>query len=61
MAALKFFYPRIRRGGYFFLHDFNNMESNRAISRAALEFLADKPELLLEIPDICGSAVLRKL
>jgi O-methyltransferase len=61
MAALKFFYPRIPRGGYFFLHDFNNMESNRAISRAALEFLADKPELLLEIPDICGSAVLRKL
>lgn len=61
MAALDFFYPRIPRGGYFFLHDFNNVESNRAISRAALEFLADKPELLLEIPDICGTAMFRKL
>jgi O-methyltransferase len=60
-AALEFFYPRIVPGGYFFLHDFNNMESNRAISRAASEFLSDKPELLIEIPDICGSAVFRKL
>jgi O-methyltransferase len=61
IAALNFFYPRIPRGGYFFLHDFNNVESNRAISRAALEFLVDKPELLLEIPDICGTAMFRKL
>ena len=43
------------------MHDFNSPESNRAISHAALEFLADKPELVIEIPDQAGSAVFRKI
>jgi O-methyltransferase len=60
MDAFKFFYPRMVPGGYFFLHDFNSPESDHAISRAASEFLADKPELLVEIPDQWGSAVFRK-
>ncbi len=60
MDALDFFYPRLNPGGYFFLHDFNNPESNFAISRAANEFLRDKPEFLLEIPDEWGTAVFRK-
>jgi O-methyltransferase len=59
--AFKFFYPRMVRGGYFFMHDFNSPESDHAISRAASEFLADKPEMMLEIPDLGGSAVFRKL
>ena len=45
------FYPRMVRGAYFFMHDFNNPESNHAISRAADEFLRDKPERPIEIPD----------
>ncbi|HEX4039818.1 MAG TPA: TylF/MycF/NovP-related O-methyltransferase [Acidobacteriaceae bacterium] len=61
LDAFTFFYPRLVRGGYFFLHDFNSPESDRAISRAAREFLADKPELLVEIPDRYGSAVFRKV
>lgn len=56
-----FFYPRLVPGAYFFMHDFNNPESNHAISRAAQEFLADKPERLMEIPDVWGSALFRKL
>jgi O-methyltransferase len=60
MEAFNFFYPRVVPGGYFFLHDFNSTESDRAISRAASEFLADKPERLVEIPDQWGSAVFRK-
>jgi O-methyltransferase len=59
--AFNFFYPRLVRGGYFFMHDFNSPESDHAISRAALEFLADKPEQILEIPDMWGSAVFRKV
>lgn len=59
--SFRFFYPRLVPGGYFFLHDFNNPESNHGISRAAAEFLRDKPELLFEIPDLYGSAVFRKL
>lgn len=61
LDALNFFYPRLVRGAYFFMHDFNSPESEHAISRAAHEFLADKPELLLEIPDTWGSAVFRKI
>jgi O-methyltransferase len=60
MDGLQFFYPRLVPGGYFFLHDFNSPESDHAISRAASEFLADKPEPLIEIPDHWGSAVFRK-
>jgi len=61
LAGLRFFYPRLIAGGYFFLHDYNSSESERAIMRAASEFLEDKPELLFEIPDQWGSAVFRKI
>jgi O-methyltransferase len=61
IEAFRFFYPRMVRGGYFFMHDFNSPESERAISRAAAEYLADKPELIIEFPDECGSALFRKI
>ena len=59
-AGLAFFYPRLTPGGYCFVHDFNSPESNSACRRALIEFLADKPERILEIPDRWGSAVFRK-
>lgn len=61
LEVFRFFYPRMTRGGYFFLHDFNSPESDYAISRAAGEFMADKPETLLEIPDYFGTAMFRKV
>jgi O-methyltransferase len=61
LDAFRFFYPRMVRGAYFFMHDFNSPESDHAISRAAMEFMADKPELLCEIADHWGSAMFRKL
>ncbi|MBB6145689.1 O-methyltransferase [Silvibacterium bohemicum] len=61
LEVLRFFYPRMARGGYFFMHDYNSPESDRAISRAAHEFMADKPESLIEIPDFHGSALFRKV
>ena len=59
--AFNFFYPRVVPGGFFFMHDYNNPESNHGIARAAHEYLAEKPERLVEIPDVWGSAVFRKL
>lgn len=59
--AFSFFYPRLVSGGYFFMHDFNSAESNYAISRAAAEFLSDKPEKVVELPDEWGTAVFRKI
>lgn len=60
MAAFEFFYPRLSPGGYFFLHDFNSSESDWAVSKATRLFLRDKPEAIVEIPDICGTALFRK-
>ena len=60
LAGLAFFYPRLARGGYCFVHDYNSPESNRACRRALGEFLADKPECPIELPDQFGSAVFRR-
>ena len=61
IAALNYFYPKMIRGGYIFIHDYNNPESNYAISRALKEFMFDKPELIVELPDVWGSAMFRKI
>jgi O-methyltransferase len=61
LDVFEFFYPRMVRGGYFFMHDFNSPESDRAVSRAAAQYLADKPEMLIELCDFFGSAVFRKI
>jgi len=61
LDVFRFFYSRLTRGGYFFMHDYNSLESERAVSRAATEFMGDKPELLIEIPDYFGSALFRKI
>jgi O-methyltransferase len=61
LYVFRFFYPRLVRGGYFFMHDYNSPESDRAISRAAHEFMHDKPEFLIEIPDYFGTALFRKI
>ncbi|KKL93204.1 hypothetical protein LCGC14_1877040 [marine sediment metagenome] len=62
LDGLRFFYPRISQGGYLFIHDYNNpQESNAGVLRAVREFMADKEEKILEIPDILGSIVFRKI
>jgi len=60
LAGLEFFYPRLASGGYCFVHDYNSPESNQACRRALTEFLAGKPEHVIELPDTWGSAVFRK-
>jgi O-methyltransferase len=58
LAGLRFFMPRLVKGGYLFAHDFNNPESDHAVSRAFADFFGDsKP--YVEIPDRWGSVVLR--
>ena len=37
------------------------MSSNQAVSRATDEFLADKAEKVIEIPDTWGTALFRKI
>jgi O-methyltransferase len=61
IEALKFFYPRLSKGGFIFVHDYNNAESNFACSKALDTFSKDIPEKIILIPDCWGSAFFRKL
>lgn len=61
LSALEYFYPKVNQEGYIFLHDYNSPESGFGVSRAANEFFGDKPEKIIEIPDSCGTAIVRKL
>ena len=60
-ASLEFFYPRLSPGGYLVMHDYNNSESNWACKRAFDGFLRDRPEQLVELGDVWGSALVRKV
>ena len=60
-SALQFFYPLVNKGGFVFVHDYTSPESNWACSRALNEFLKDKPEQPMLIPDAWGSAFFRKI
>jgi O-methyltransferase len=59
-ASLEFFYPRLSRGGYLIVHDYNNEESEWACKRVLDSFLADKPERVVELGDVWGSALIRR-
>ena len=61
LEGLNFFYPKISRGGYLFVHDYNSSESNYAVSREVKEFMQDKPELIIKIPDVWGTVMFRKI
>jgi O-methyltransferase len=61
VSSLEFFYPRVSRGGYIIVHDYNSPESNWACKRALDEFMNDKAELVIEIADNWGSALFRKI
>jgi O-methyltransferase len=60
LASLDFFYQRLSRGGYLVMHDYNNSESNWACKRAFDSFLSDRPEHIVELGDVWGSALIRR-
>ena len=55
LSALGVFYPLVARGGYIVVHDYNAWHGAR---QATDEFLADKPEIAVPMPDKSGSAVI---
>ncbi len=58
LAGLEFFYPRMERGGYIFMHDYYSTEEG--VPKAVQHFFQDKPEKPIELPDVKGSVVIRK-
>jgi hypothetical protein len=47
LACLKYFYPRMTKGGVILSHDYSILAG---VKRAFAEFLADKPEAPIELP-----------
>jgi len=47
LACLKFFYPRLSRGGILLSHDYSVLAG---VKTAFTEFMADKPEKVIELP-----------
>jgi len=61
LSGLDFFYPRLAKGGYLMVHDYNSPECNWGCNRAVSEFMRDKPEKIIETPDEYGSVLFRKI
>ena len=59
-AAMEYFYPRMSPKGIMILHDYSS-GAWPGVKQAVDEFLQDKPETLVYIPDKSGTAVLRKI
>jgi len=57
--GLLYFYPRMVKGGYIFVHDVNN-DSYKGASKAVEKFSEEKDLSFLAIPDSCGSVVFIK-
>jgi O-methyltransferase len=59
LAGLEFFYPRLEKGGYIFVHDFNNRDYKGA-REAVIKFCKERSIGYLPVPDICGSIAVCK-
>jgi len=58
-AGLDYFYPRMVDGGFIVVHDVMSMCWDGA-TKAIEDFLADKPEFFIPIPDLAGTVAFRK-
>lgn len=56
--ALKFFYPRLNKGGVMIIHDYNHNWDG--VKKAIDEFMPTIPESLIELPDWQGSVMIVK-
>lgn len=58
-SGLNFFYPRLVKGGFIFIHDFNNDQYKGA--KAAVEKFSEENSLtIFPLPDAAGTAILSK-
>ena len=57
--GLKFFYPKLIKGGYVLIHDFNN-EGYKGARRAVEQFCSEENIGYVPIPDSGGTAVITK-
>ena len=58
-SGLQFFYPRLVKGGYIFVHDFNN-DHYQGARKAVEQFCGEQNISFIPIPDSGGSAIILK-
>jgi O-methyltransferase len=58
-SGLHFFYPKLARGGYIFIHDFNN-DGYKGARKAVEQFCFEQSLGFIPIPDSGGSAIIAK-
>ncbi|MEO8720801.1 MAG: TylF/MycF/NovP-related O-methyltransferase [Ginsengibacter sp.] len=54
--GLNYFYPRMVKGGYIFVHDVNN-DSYKGAAKAVEQFSVEQDISFVPIPDSCGSVI----
>lgn len=59
LEGLKFFYPKLSPGGCMIIHDYFS-GAWPGVKKAVDEFLENKPECLIRIPDKSGTVIFRK-
>jgi len=57
--GLQYFYPRLVKGGYIFIHDFNN-DAYLGAKQAVIKFCTENNISVVPLPDSCGSAIITK-
>ena len=57
--GLTFFYPRLVKGGYIMIHDYNN-DTYRGCKQAVREYCETYNIVILPIPDGWGTAIITK-
>jgi hypothetical protein len=58
-AGLRYFYPRLSKGGYMFIHDYNCLRY-KGVKIAVEEFVRETGAPVVPLPDFAGTAVLSK-
>lgn len=59
LKGLQYFFPRMARGGYIFIHDFNN-DYYKGARKAVEDFCREHNTGYVPIPDLGGSAIIIK-
>lgn len=59
LSGLEYFYPRLEKGGYIFIHDYGNYHFT-GVKKAVLKFCMDNDISFVPVLDRCLSAVITK-
>ena len=57
--GLLYFYPRLIKGGYIFVHDYNN-DGYTGAKKAVQQFCKENQISFTPLPDSCGTAIIAK-